>query len=185
MTKLEALELVRQHVKNKNLVSHMICAGAVMRALAEKFEPKAIDSWELTGLLHDIDWEETADTPEQHSIVCQEYLKLAGVEENVCKAIHVHNHMHDIEPETMMEKALYSAEELTGLIVACALVIPSKKLADVKVGSILKKFKQPSFAAGVNREIVMKSEKMLGMSLEELAVLELEAMQGIANELGL
>ncbi len=185
MTKPEALQLVREHVKNENLVKHMIAAGAVMRALAGKFEPGQADKWELAGLLHDIDWEETQATPDQHSKYCQEYLETAGVDEKVLKTILVHNHMHGLEPETLMEKALYSAEELTGLITACALVVPSKKLSDVKVKSILKKFKQPSFAAGVDREIVKKSEEMLGVSLEELTELELAAMVEVADELGL
>lgn len=185
MSKQEALQLVRQHVKNENLVKHMIAAGAVMKALAVEFEPEKAAEWELAGLLHDIDWEETADTPEKHSLFCQEYLKEAGVSDEVCRAIYVHNHLHNIQPQTKMEKALYSAEELTGLITACALVVPSKKLADVKVSSVLKKFKQPAFAAGVNREIIKQAEDMLGLTLEELTKLELQAMIDVADELGL
>lgn len=185
MTRQSALQLVREHVKNENLIKHMIAAGAVMRALAEKYEPEKADDWELAGILHDIDWEETAETPEKHSIYCQDYLKEAGVGEDVLRAIHVHNHMHGIEPQTMMEKALYSAEELTGLITACALVVPSKKLEDVKVSSVLKKFKQSSFAAGVNREVVQQAEAMLDLSLEDLVLLELTAMKKVASELGL
>lgn len=185
MTKDGALQLVRQHVKNENLVKHMIAAGAVMRALAEKFEPAKADQWELAGLLHDMDWEETADDFEQHSVKAKEYLEEAEVDGDIVNAVYVHNHTHGIEPATMMEKALYSAEELTGLIVACALVTPNKKLADVKVKSVLKKFRQPSFAAGVDREIIKKAENMLGMSLEELVELELKAMQEVADELGL
>ena len=184
MTKDEALQLVRQHVKNENLVKHMIAAGAVMRALARKFDGDE-DKWELAGILHDMDWEETADDFKQHSVKAKEYLEAAGVEADIVNAVYVHNYVHGIEPVTMMEKALYSAEELTGLITACTLVIPSKKLADVKVKSILKKFKQPSFAAGVDREIILKAESMLDMSLEELAELELAAMQAVADELGL
>jgi len=184
MTKDEGLQLVRDHIKNENLVKHMIAAGAIMRSLARKFGEDQ-DEWELAGLLHDIDWEETQERPEEHSKYCQDYLKHANVPDDVCRAVLVHNHMHGIEPETLLEKALYTAEELTGLITACALVVSSKKLADVKVKSILKKFKQPAFAAGVNRELIYKSEDMLKMSLEELTELELAAMQEIAEELGL
>jgi uncharacterized protein len=184
MTKPEALQLIRQHVKNENLVKHMIAAGAIMRALAKKFGEDE-DKWELAGLLHDIDWEETQETIELHSIKSKEYLTEEGIDPEVVQAIYVHNHVHGIEPQTLLEKALYSAEELTGLIVAAALVQPSKKLADVNTESILKKFKQPSFAAGVNREIVLKSEAMLGINLSDLVKLELHAMQAIAAELGL
>jgi len=184
MTKSEALQLVRQHVKNENLVKHMIAAGAVMRALARKFGGDE-DKWELAGILHDMDWEETADDFKMHSVKAKEYLQEAGVDADIINAVYVHNHIHGLEPVTMMEKALYCSEELTGLIVACALVVPSKKLADVKVKSILKKFKQPSFAAGVDRDLIQQCQEKLKMSLEELVELELKAMQAIAEELGL
>jgi uncharacterized protein len=184
MTRDEALQLVREHVKNENLVKHMIAAGAVMRALARKFDGDE-DKWELAGILHDMDWEETADDFKMHSVKAKEYLEDANVEPDIVNAVYVHNHTHGIEPQTDMEKALYCAEELTGLIVACALVTPDKQLKAVKVKSILKKFKQPSFAAGVDRELVLKCDDMLGMSLEELAELELNAMQEVAEELGL
>ncbi len=179
-----ALQLLRQHVKNENLIKHMLAAEAVMRALAEKFEGNA-DEWGLTGLLHDIDWEETQDNPHNHSLVSSVYLAHEGVGSEVVQAIKTHNHLHGIIPQTLLEKALYSAEELTGLLVACALVQPSKKIADVSVDRVLKKFKQPSFAKGVNREIIMKSEELLGITLEDLIQLELSAMQRIAHEIGL
>ena len=184
MTRDHALTLVREHVKNENLVKHMLAAEAVMRALARKFGEDE-DAWGLAGLLHDIDWEETQSTPELHSLKSKEYLTAAEVDPAVVHAIYVHNHMHGIEPQSRMEKALYSAEELTGLIVASALVQPDKKLAAVEAQSVLKKFKQPAFARGVDREIILRAEGWLEMSLLELIELELRAMQGIAAELGL
>ncbi|MFA4872460.1 MAG: lysine--tRNA ligase [Patescibacteria group bacterium] len=179
-----ALKLLRTHVKNENLIKHMLAAEAVMRALAEKFEGNA-DEWGLAGLLHDIDWEETQDNPHSHSLVSSEYLAHEGVGSEVVQAIKTHNHLHGIIPQTPLEKALYSAEELTGLLVACALVQPTKKLADVSVDGVLKKFKQPSFAKGVNREIILKSEELLGINLQDLIELELRAMQEMADTLGL
>src|SRR3989338_8292823 len=176
MTREQAITLLRQHVKNENLIKHMFAAEAVMRALARKFNQNE-NAWAMAGLLHDIDWEETANTPEQHSVVSKQYLLEAGIDADAAQAIYVHNHLHGIRPQTLLEKALYSAEELTGLITACALVTPEKRLADVKPESVLKKFKQPAFAAGVNREIIMQAQDMLGMTLEELVALELSAMQ--------
>ncbi len=184
MTREEALDLLHQHVKNQNLIKHMLAAEAIMRALARKFGEDE-EKWALAGLLHDIDWEETQDTPELHTVKSKEYLTEAGLDPEIVQAIYVHNHVHGVEPKTLLEKALYSAEELTGLIVACALVQPDKKLASVKRESVLKKFKQPSFAAGVNRDIILKAEEYLGLSLEELIDIELSAMQEIADDLGL
>lgn len=179
-----AVELMHAHVQNENLRKHMYAAEAVMRSLARKFGGHE-DAWGIAGLLHDMDWEETESNPEEHSIKAKAYLEEAGVDDDIVTAIHVHNHMHGIEPVTPLEKALYVSEELTGLITACALVRPDKKLEGVKVSSILKKLKVPSFAAGVDRSVISRCDDLLGMSLEELATLELEAMQGIADKLGL
>ncbi|HLD20088.1 MAG TPA: HDIG domain-containing protein [Patescibacteria group bacterium] len=184
MTQQQAMALLREHVKNENLIKHMIAAESVMKALAKKFEQDQ-EKWALAGLLHDIDWEETADDPLQHSIVSQEYLKIAGVDDDIIRAIYVHNHLHGIEPQTIFEKALYCAEELTGLIVACALVQPDKKLASVTAESVLKKFKNLAFARGVDRDLIVRCQELLGMTLEELVALELEAMKNISDDLGL
>lgn len=184
MTNQDALQLVRQHVKNEGLVKHMIAAGIIMRALAKKFDENE-DTWELAGILHDIDWEETASTPERHPFVGVEYLKATDCPPEVIEAIRVHNHTQGTIPTTPLDKALFCAEELTGIIVTSALVQPDKKLASVKASSVLKKFKQPSFAAGVNRDVILKCQEMLGLSLEELIEIELVAMQERASELGL
>ncbi len=184
MTRDRAEALLREHVQNENLIKHMYAAEAVMRALARRFGEDE-DKWGLAGLLHDIDWEETQENPYEHTKKSKIYLTEAGLDDDIVQAIYVHNHLHGIQPQTLLEKALYTAEELTGLIVACALVQPDKKLASVKPESVLKKFKQPSFAAGVNREVVLRAEEMLGISLEDLVALELSAMQEIAGRLGL
>ena len=120
-----------------------------------------------------------------HSLRAAEYMTEAGIDPAVVRAVKVHNHLHNFLLENIMEKSLFCAEELTGLITACALVTPHKKLQDVKVSSVLKKFKQPSFAKGVDREIILQSETLLGMTLKELIELELNAMRGIADTIGL
>ena len=180
----KALALLRQHVKNENLIKHMFAVEAVMRTLAEKFSGNP-EQWGLAGLLHDMDWEETEEDMAAHSLRAAEYMTEAGIDPAVVRAVKVHNHLHNFLLENIMEKSLFCAEELTGLITACALVTPHKKLQDVKVSSVLKKFKQPSFAKGVNREVIARSQELIGMSLEELVNLELKAMQEIADELGL
>ncbi|OGY58668.1 MAG: phosphohydrolase [Candidatus Colwellbacteria bacterium RIFCSPLOWO2_12_FULL_44_13] len=184
MTYEEGLTLLHKHVKNESLIKHCIAAGIIMRALAKKFNEDE-ENWELTGLLHDLDWEETQSTPEKHSLVAVEYLKQTDCPPEIIEAIRIHNHNHGLEPKTLLEKAIYCAEELTGLIVASALVQPDKKLASVKAESVLKKFKVPSFAKGVNREIILKCKEFLGIELEELIKIELVAMQARPAEVGL
>jgi predicted hydrolase (HD superfamily) len=127
----------------------------------------------------------TENDPQKHSLVTVEIIQKYGVHPAVIEAIRVHNHLHEIEPQTLLEKSLYCAEELTGLVVAAALVQPDKKLASVTVESVLKKFKDKSFARGVNRDIILKCKEFLGMELEELITLTISAMQERAGELGL
>ncbi|MDZ4229618.1 MAG: HDIG domain-containing protein [Candidatus Veblenbacteria bacterium] len=184
MTRDQAWQLVQEKVKGDFLRKHLLASEAVMRALARRFGENE-ELWGLAGLTHDIDWELTEPTPEQHSIIGSQWLTEAGFPPEVVEAVRVHNHMHGFEPKTPLEKSLWCAEELTGLIVACALVRPDKKLASVEPASVLKKFKTKSFAAGVNRDIIAKCQEMIGLSLEELVQLELTAMQGIASGIGL
>ncbi len=184
MNRDQAWELVQQKVKGQFLRMHLLAAEAIMRALARKFGQDE-ELWGLAGLTHDIDWELTEPTPEQHSIIGSGWLKEAGFPPEVVEAVRVHNHTHGFAPKTLMEKALWCAEELTGLIVACALVQPDKKLTSVKPESVLKKFKSKSFAAGVNRDIIARRQDMIGVSLEELIGIELTAMQEVAQSLGL
>lgn len=179
-----AWELVQQKVQGQFLRNHLLASEAIMRALAHKFGENE-ELWGITGLVHDIDWELTEPTPEQHSIVGSQWLVEAGFPPEVVEAVRVHNHTHGFEPKTLLEKSLWCAEELTGLIVACALVQPEKKLTNVKPESVLKKFKTLSFAKGVNRDIIAKCQEMIGLSLEELIDIELKAMQDIAPSLGL
>lgn len=184
MTRDQAWLLVQEKVHKDFTLKHLLASEAIMRALARHFNQDE-ELWGITGLVHDIDWEQTESAPEQHSLIGAEWLKAAGFQPEIVEAVRVHNHMHGLEPKTLLEKALWCAEELTGLIVACAFVQPDKKLASVKPSSVKKKFRDKSFAAGVNREIISKCEEMIGLNLDQLIEIELKAMQAIASSLGL
>ncbi|MBI2624619.1 HDIG domain-containing protein [Candidatus Parcubacteria bacterium] len=184
MTREAALRLIDKYISNPNLKKHLLAAEAVMRRMAEHFGEN-VDEWALAGLLHDVDWEKTKDNFPEHTLMAERILTEAGLAPHLVKAIKVHNWHHGIAPETLLEKTLFCVEELTGLITAAALVQPDKKLASVTTESVLKKFKEKSFAKGVNRDIIAKAPEMIGLSLEEVTRLSLEAMQGISRELGL
>jgi putative nucleotidyltransferase with HDIG domain len=186
MTRQEGLNLLRENISNQNLIKHSLAVEAIMKVLAHHFgEGENEGKWALAGLLHDIDYEKTKDNPVKHSLVGAEILEDLGVDKEICQAVKVHNEAHGIAPETLMEKALYVADPLTGLIVAATLVLPSKKLADLTVENVLNRFKEKAFARGVNREIIKKSEELLNLKLEEFVKIGLGAMQEISKELGL
>lgn len=181
--KKRATKLIDQYIKNENLKKHCYAVEFVMKRLAEHFKEES-EKWSITGLLHDLDWEITKNTPERHSLISADILTKEGFDKDIIEAIKIHNHMHGIEPMSLLQKSLYCAEELTGLITACALVNP-KKLNGVTKESVLKKFKEKSFAKGVNREIILKSKTLLNLDLPELIDLELQAMKEISDKLGL
>ena len=184
MDREETLALVREYVENENLVNHMLAVEAAMRAYAEKYG-KDPDDWGRVGLLHDFDWEIHPNL-EQHPMDGAPMLRERGVSEEDIRTILSHADRSGVPRETLRDKSLYAVDELTGLIVAVALVRPSKSIHDVKVKSIKKKWKDRSFAAGVDRDEVEEACEDLGVDLwEEHVPLVLEAMQGIANELGL
>jgi len=183
MTRDEALALVKKHIKNRNLVKHTLAVEAVMRKLAEHFG-EDVDKWGLAGLLHDIDYSETQDDPSKHSLVGGEMLAEMGVEEDIVKAVKAHNEYHGLPRETRMAKALYASDPLTGLIVAAALIHPDKKLSSIDVDFVMNRYGEKSFARGANREIIASCAE-LGLDLREFVALSLEAMQGIADDLGL
>ncbi|MBI2607723.1 MAG: HDIG domain-containing protein [Candidatus Doudnabacteria bacterium] len=184
MNRNEALHLLNEHIKNINLVRHGIAVEAMMKALAVKFGGNK-DDWGLAGLLHDLDWEKTKDDFNNHTKVTKEILEKTDLKPEIIKAIYVHNWDHGIKPETLLEKTLYCVEELSGLITAVALVQPDKKLASVTADSVLKKFKQKSFAAGVKREIILLCKDYINLELPELVEISLGAMKESAEEIGL
>lgn len=187
ITRTQALEIINEHVANKNIIKHMLATEAMMGALAEKFEPGKKDDWKMAGLLHDGDY--CPEVPvEKQGIQISEWVGDAGFDlpEEVKHAMAAHNAENTgIKPESKMDWALFSGDSLTGLIVASALVLPSKKLADLTLESVLKRFKEPSFAKGTRREDIKMCEDKLGLSLEEFVTITLQSMQEIAPKLGL
>lgn len=184
MSREEAFEFLKTKIKNQNLIKHCLATEAIMRGLARYFE-EDVEEWGLAGLLHDIDYEETKDNLDQHSLVGAKILEKKGLNTRIVQAVKLHNKAHGILPKTLMDKALFCTDPLTGLIVAATLVLPSKKIADLSVSSVLRRFKEKRFAAGANRETIAKSQEYLNLSLEEFVKIGLEAMQGIAQDLGL
>lgn len=179
-----ALQIVREHVKNENLVRHMLAVEAAMAAYATKFGEDE-EKYRITGLLHDFDWE-IHPTLEEHPQKGAEILRSRGVDEEIIRAIQSHALHTGVTRDSTMEKALFAIDELTGLITTTALVRPSKKIADVEVSSIKKKWKDKGFAAGVNRSDVENGAQDLGVDLwTEHVPTVLSAMQSIATELGL
>jgi putative nucleotidyltransferase with HDIG domain len=185
--KRRALELLNTYIKNQGLVKHNLAAGALMKALAHYYgKDEEGDLWELAGLVHDLDWEMTQSEPERHTEPAAEILRSENFPPEVIEAVYRHNfHANHPAPETLMEKALYYTEEATGLIVAAALVLPSKKISDLTVDSVIKRFKERSFARGVDRGLLLEMEDKLGLKVEELIKIALPALQGIHEELGL
>lgn len=182
----EALKIIGEHVKNENIIKHMLATEAIMRSLGKKLEPEKKEDWALAGLLHDGDYCEQVPE-ERHGIQIGEWLKEKGCEvsEEVLKAMAAHNKETGVRPESKMGWGLFICDSLTGLIVATALVRPDKKLSSVTVESVLKKFNQPSFAKGTRREDIKLCEEKLGIELEEFIRISLLAMQEISDDLGL
>lgn len=184
MTREEALKVVREFVKNENLVRHMLAVESAMAAYALKYGENE-EKWRVTGLLHDFDWE-IHPTLEGHPQKGSELLRGRGVGEEIITAILSHAEHTGVPRISNMEKALFAVDELTGLITTTALVRPSKKITDVEVKSIKKKWKDKGFAAGVNRSDIENGARELGVDLwEEHIPTVLKAMQGIAADLGL
>ncbi len=188
MNRDEALKLVQEKIQNQNLVKHCLAAEACMRELAEHFGENPASggaSWGLTGLLHDIDYEEKKSDPQKHSLLGAEMLEKLGLDKEICEAVKTHNEAHGIAPESKMAKAIFCVDPLTGLIVASTLVLPSRKIADLTVENVLNRFKEKGFARGATREIIAQCEELLGLKLEEFVKIGLEAMKKISSEIGL
>ena len=181
MTRDEALVLIKENVKTKNLRKHMYAAEACMRELAKRLEGDEAE-WALAGLLHDLDYDRTVDDFPMHGNVTEELLKGSDVSPEIINAIKAHAEHAPITSD--IDLALHAVDPLTGLIVAAALMHPTKKLADVDVGFVMNRFKEKRFAAGADRDQIRKCEG-LGLSLEEFVGISLAAMQGISKELGL
>ena len=183
MTRDEALQSIHARVQNKNLIKHMLATESIMRALARRLGEDE-DEWGLTGLLHDIDVELAGDDPARHSRLAADLARELGASDEMCQAILCHNKAHGVPCKTTLDKALFCADPLTGLIIAGALVRPDRKLAGLEVKSLMKRFKDKRFAAGAKREqIALCSE--IQLELEEFVALGIEAMKEISEDLEL
>ena len=183
MQRQQALEIVRTYVKNEALVRHMLSVEAVMRAYAETFD-EDVELWGLAGLLHDFDWE-IHPTIEEHPMAGLPILEEAGVPENVLNAIAGHADHTGVPRESLLAKALFACDEITGLITAVALVRPSRSLYDLKASSVRKKWKDKSFAAGADRDMITQGAQEFGVDLWQHVDFAINAMRRIAKDLGL
>ncbi len=179
----EAFALVAERVAQPNLVNHCVATEIIMRALAERLglDADTAARWALAGLLHDLDYAETADDPARHGLVSAAELE-GMIDPEMIHAILAH--ADKAERETQMDHALWCADPTTGFIVAAALVRPDKDLAGVEVRSLKKRWKEKSFARGASRD-QMAGHEMLGLDREEFLALSLSAMQARASEIGL
>ena len=179
----EALEIVHEYVKNENLVNHMLAVAAAMRFYAEKFD-QDVDKWEVVGLLHDFDWE-IHPTLDKHPSAGAPILREHNVPEEIIRAVLSHAEETGVKRESLMEKALFACDEITGLITATALVRPSRSIMDMQAKSVKKKWKDRSFAAGANRQEMEQGAQELGIDLWEHVDNVILAMRRIAPQLGL
>lgn len=184
MNKKQTIDLLHSNIENKNLRKHCYAVAAVMKSLASYFNEDE-DLWEITGLVHDIDYEKY---PEKHPLEGLKILEEENYPKEIIEAVAAHAwgyHEGLPEPKNKMEWSLYSCDELTGLIVACTLVRPSRKIGDVTVQNILDKWNSKSFAAGVKRSQIENCEDKLGIKLEDFIKIALSSMQEIHDDLGL
>ncbi|MGI6037877.1 MAG: HDIG domain-containing metalloprotein [Limnochordia bacterium] len=181
MSRAEALALVRKYIDNKNLLKHMLATEAIMGRLAQHFQVDA-NLWKIAGLVHDIDYAQTQDKPEEHGLISAQILREHGFDEDIVHAVLAH--ACQAPRDSLLDKALFASDPLTGLIVAAALIHPDKKLASIDTDFLLNRFREKSFARGANREQIASCEDF-DLALDEFMALGLEAMRGISKELGL
>ncbi|MBV9709287.1 MAG: HDIG domain-containing protein [Ktedonobacteraceae bacterium] len=184
-TRNDAYLLMTTHVKNENLQKHMLSVEAAMRFYARKYGEDE-ELWAMTGLLHDCDYEEYPDLHD-HTKVAARWLQEGGYDERIVYAILAHN---DLNQEThprnnLLSRGLYACDEVTGMITATALVRTNKSILGLEVSSVRKKMKSKGFAAGVNRDDLVKGAAELGIDLDEHIAFVIEAMSSVADELGL
>lgn len=191
----DALKLIEKKVSNKNIIKHMFALEAFMGTVWEELTKKGKtfeelggtkEEWKLVGLLHDGDYCEEVPN-EKQGIQISDWVKEEGFEipNNVSYAMASHNYATNVKPKSLMDWSVFIGDSLTGLIVASTLVLPSKKLSDLTIKSVLKKFKSSSFVKGTRRQDILLCKEKLGFSLEEYIGVCLKAMQEISNDLGL
>jgi len=179
----EALSLLKEFNKSESLLKHAYCVEGVMRYVARKIGEDE-EKWGIIGLVHDLDYELY---PEQHCKKSQEILEQRGWSKEYIRAVVSHGWgiCSDVEPQSDMEKTLYAVDELTGLVTAVAIIRPSRSVADLEAKSVMKKWKDKSFAAGVNRSVIEKGANMLGVELRDLVGDVIMGMREVADRIGL
>jgi len=179
----EALSLLKEFNKSESLLKHAYSVEGVMRYMARKMGEDE-EKWGIIGLMHDLDYERF---PEQHCRKSREILEERGWPEEYIRAVVSHGWgiCSNVEPQTEMEKVLYAIDELAGLITAVAIIRPSKSVADLEPKSVMKKWKDKSFAAGVNRSLIEKGTATLGVDLRDLVTDVIAGMREVAERIGL
>lgn len=179
----EALELLKEFNQSESLLKHAYAVEGAMRYLARKYG-EGEDKWGIVGLIHDLDYERF---PDQHCLKAEEILKERNWPDEYIRAVVSHGWgtYSDIEPKSLMERSLYTVDELTGLIAAAALVRPSRSVMDLEAKSVMKKWKDKSFAAGVDRSLIEKGTEMLGVGLREIITDTIMGMRTVAGKIGL
>lgn len=202
MKREDAFKLLNQMMQNKNLIRHGLAVEAIMKSLCRYLKDREIASgkprndaelekefneeeWGIVGLLHDADYELIGKDLDRHTLVTAEKLREIGVSERIIEGVRAHHWGVKPTRDNIMERAVFCADDTSGLITACALVQPEKKLSTVKLESVLKKIKNPSFAAGAKREQILASPEELDIPTEEFVGIALKAMQDISSEIGL
>lgn len=179
----EALSLLKEFNKSEGLLKHAYTVEGVMRYIARQVGEDE-EKWGIVGLLHDLDYEQF---PEEHCRKSQQILEERGWPQEYIRAIVSHGWgiCSDMKPQTLLEKTLYAVDELTGLITAVALIRPSKSVADLEASSVMKKWKDKSFAAGVNRSVIETGAAMRGVELRDLVTDVIMGMREVADRIGL
>jgi putative nucleotidyltransferase with HDIG domain len=177
----EAYLLVKKYISKNNLIKHVLAVEIIMKDLASRFD-QDVDSWGLAGLLHDLDYEDTEKEPDRHGHVTMELISDIDLSDEIRHAILAH--ADQVERISLMDKAIYCADPVTGLIVASVLMHPTKSLAGTDAGFVGKRFKEKRFAAGANREAIASCSE-LGLDLHGFLEISLDAMRMISDELGL
>jgi putative nucleotidyltransferase with HDIG domain len=181
MNRDQALKLIKEKLNNKNLIKHSLAVEACMRALAQRFD-EDVEKWGLAGILHDIDYEITEESPENHGMEAMKILAEYDIDPDILHSIKAH--ADNVECESKMDWAIYSVDPLTGFIVAATLMHPSKEIKQVDLGFLKRRYKEKSFARGAKREVI-EQIKEVGLGLDEFISISLKAMQNIDRELGL
>jgi putative nucleotidyltransferase with HDIG domain len=181
MDREEALDLVKQHLKNKNLVKHSLAVEACMKAVAARLNQDEA-KWALAGILHDLDYELTEKSPELHTTETVRILGSLGIAPDIIQAIQAH--AGKVPCQSPMDWAIFSIDPLTGLIIAATLMHPTRKLRDVDLEFVKRRYKEKSFARGAKREEIEECRN-IGLELDEFIAVCLGAMQGISSDLGL